>query len=545
MIRNLCLFVALALVLALPFALRPAPGAGGHGSGSADETIVIISPHNEAIRHEFETGFVRWHREKTGRNARLDWRLIGGTSEITRYLEGEYIASFQNHWTRDLKQPWSAVVQAAFANGRLPKDAPAEAQAARAAFLASNVGSGLDVFFGGGTYDFISQARAGRLVPLRAEDEPKPDWMNEEIVPVKYAGDDFRDPQGRWTGAVLSSFGIVFNRDAIARLGLPTPGAWADLADPRYFGQVALADPTKSGSINKAFENVLQQEIHAVVDKLLATSRFATPEARAAAEQAAVAEGWLRGLRLLQTIAANARYFTDNAQKVPIDVASGNCAAGMCIDFYGRQQAEALARRSGSDRVSYVSPPGGTVFSVDPIGLLRGAPNPSGGRAFIDFVMSAEGQRLWNQRLDTPGGPDRYPLRRLAVRKDAYTEPGVAERRSDPTENPYALENPLVYRPEWTAALFGELRFILRVMCLDSHPELAAAWREVSAAGNPPEALAALQDLSAVNYAASLGRIKDALRDKDKVVELSLARELGATFRANYARAIELARAGR
>jgi ABC-type Fe3+ transport system substrate-binding protein len=542
MVRNVALLVLLAIVLALPFALRPAAESG---HGRADDAVVIISPHNEAIRHEFEAAFRRAHRERTGREVRLDWRLIGGTSEIARYLEGEYIASFQNHWTRVLGRPWSGAVQAAFADGRLGAGASEEAKAAREAFLASEVGSGIDVFFGGGAFDFISQARAGRLVPIYAEGEARPDWMSEDVVPVSHAGDEFRDPRGRWVGAVLSSFGIVYNRDSLARLGLPEPRAWADLTDPRYLGQVALADPTKSGSMNKAFENVLQERIHAVVMRRIATARFWSEEARAAAEKAAVAEGWTEGLRLLQGISANARYFTDSAQKVPVDVAAGNCAAGMCIDFYGRQQVEALARRAGSERVAYLSPPGGTVFSVDPIGLLRGAPNPGPARAFIEFVMSPEGQRLWNQRPGTPGGPERFALRRLPVRKDAYTAPGVGELRSDPEENPYALENPLVYRPEWTGGLFGELRFIMRVMCLDSHPELVAAWREVVAAGRPPEAMAAFSDMSAVDYAAASGRIKQALRAKDRVEELRLARELGESFRAQYRRAAELAREGR
>ena len=196
--------------------------------------------------------------------------------------------------------------------------------------------------------------------------------------------------------------------------------------------------------------------------------------------------------------------------------------------------------------MSYVSPPGGTIFSVDPIGLLRGAANPEGAKAFIDYVMSAEGQRLWNQKPGTEGGPEHYALRRLPVRRDAYVDsPAAAALRSDPEENPYAIEDPLVYRSDWTGALFGELRFIMRVMCLDSHPELVKAWREVSAAGEPPEALAALRDMSAVDYASALGAIKSALNAKDKVEELRLAKELGEKFRAQYARAAELARAGR
>jgi iron(III) transport system substrate-binding protein len=64
-------------------------------------------------------------------------------------------------------------------------------------------------------------------------------------------------------------------------------------------------------------------------------------------------------------------------------------------------------RRGGSNR-SVMSPPvGGTVSSVDPIGLLRGAPNREAALAFIDFCLSMEGQKLWNFRPGTPGGPER------------------------------------------------------------------------------------------------------------------------------------------
>ncbi len=540
MFKNIALLTILAAILVLPFALREAAVA----TGPADDTLVVITPHNEAIRREFARAFSEWRAARTGRTAAIDWRTIGGTSEIARYLEGEYTAAFRDHWTNDLGRPWSLVVQSSFANGRLPVDAPPEAREARAAFLASDVGCGIDLFFGGGAYDFIVQARAGRLVDSGVV-AAHPEWFNDDVIPLRHAGDDYRDADGRWIGVVLSSFGIIVNHDELARLGLPVPTGWADLADPRYAGSVALADPTKSGSMNKAFENVIQQRIHAVMRARVDNARFADEASRRAAVSAAIADGWADGLRLLQRISANARYFTDSAQKVPIDVAAGNCAAGMCIDFYGRQQAEALLRRGGTTRVSYVSPAGGTAYSVDPIGLLRGAPNPELARDFIEFTVSPEGQRLWNQRPGTPGGPADYALRRLPVRKDAYTEPGVDALRSDPDEKPYAIEDPLVYHPEWTGGLFGELRFIIKVMCIDPHEELVAAWRAVEAAGRPPEALAKVSDVSVVDHAMASGRIKDALRARDKVAEIHLAKELGEHFRAQYREVVDLARAGR
>jgi len=534
--KRALLLLALVATLALPFWLRPARVAG---AVAADDTVVIISPHNEAIRHEYSLAFARWYHARTGRTVVVDWRSIGGTSEIARYLEGAYTTAFKNLWTAQPGREWSAEVQAGFPN---PKSGPGTpAATARAAFLASEAGCGLDLMFGGGSFDFKAQAAAGRLVDCGLL-QAHPEWFTPAIIPSAYAGEDFWDPSGRWIGCALSAFGLVFNRDEVARRGLPGPPAqWADLQDPRYLGGVALADPTKSGSIAKAFENLIQQQMQA---RLTSLSPLGAPgPVPKATEARAVSEGWVAGLRMLQLISANARYFTDSAQKVPIDVAAGDCAAGMCIDSYGRQQAEAVTRRAGSDRVGYVSPVGGTVCSADPIGLLRGAPHRTVALAFIEFALSPEGQALWNLRPGTPGGPEQYALRRLPIRQDFYTDAALRPLRSDPAENPYAPASPLVYRYAWTGGVFRELSFIIQVMDIDPHPELVEAWRAILAAGRPSAALAVLQDLSAVDYAAANGRIHTALTSKDPADQIRLATELGTAFRAQYLRAAALARA--
>ena len=114
--------------------------------------------------------------------------MIGGTSEIARFLESEYVSSFQNHWMRQLGKQWSIDVQAAFANNRLSKEASAEAQEARRTFMASDVGCGIDVFFGGGTYDFIRQADAGRIVDSGLL-QLHPDWFTDAVIPQTYTGE--------------------------------------------------------------------------------------------------------------------------------------------------------------------------------------------------------------------------------------------------------------------------------------------------------------------------------------------------------------------
>ena len=541
--KRAIILLVLAATIALPFMLRPKKPA----MARADATLVIITPHNEAIRYEFGLGFERWYRQQTGKTVFVDWRVIGGTSEITRYLDGEYTASFQDYWTHKLRRAWSNEVENAFSNPRVQpgpspeKDTPAEA--ARRAFLASDVDCGIDLFFGGGTYDFVKQAQAGHLLDCGVL-ERHPEWFTESVIPRFYAGEEYWNKQGLWVGTVLSNYGILYSKESLARLGIQEPPAqWADLQDPRLRGEVALADPTKSSSMAKAFENVIQQQMQErLLDLMVAADRISGLDEKTAVAKA-VHEGWIEGLRHVQLISANARYFTDSSQKVPIDVDDGNCAAGMCIDFYGREQAEAERRRGGSDRLVFVSPAGGTVSSVDPIALMRGAKNRAVALAFIDWVLSLDAQKLWNFKPGTPGGPEQYNLRRMPVRRDFYAQEDWKKYRSDPGVSPFAEKNQLIYHEEWTGGLFRELSFIIRVMCQDDQPELVAAWRAIIAAGKPEQAMAVLQDMSAVDYDKAAGEIKTALGSKNKLEEVALAQRLGKLFREQYLRAAELARA--
>jgi iron(III) transport system substrate-binding protein len=539
-VKRSIIILALVAIVALPFLLRPKQAT----PEQADVTVVIVTPHNEAIRHEFALGFKQWYRARTGKTVFVDWRVLGGTSEIARYLGGEYVAAFQNYWVNDRHRPWSLDVQAGFQDAHLSPGAAPEAIAAREAFLHSEVGCGIDLFFGGGPYDFDQQASAGRLVDagLRAV---HPDWLTDEKIPLTFAGEPFRDPQDRWFGSVISSFGMIYNRDSLQRLGFPgVPTAWDDLADPRFLGEVALADPTKSGSIAMAFENLVQQHMQ----RRLRALRAADPAAPVATLEArAVREGWIDGLQLVQRIGANARYFTDTSQKPPIDVADGDCAIGMCIDFYGTQQAEAVRRRGDSDRLGFASPAGGTAYSVDPIGLLRGAKNGEVARAFIEYVLSIEGQKLWALRPGTPEGPRDYALRRLPVRRDFYARADLRALRSDPEMDPYRPGDRLIYRSDWTGPVSHEMAFVIRVMCEDAHGPLMEAWRAILRAPEPARgrALAALQQIDFVSYDRTAGEIKRALASRDKADEIRLANTLAGQFRAQYAAAAAIARGGR
>jgi ABC-type glycerol-3-phosphate transport system substrate-binding protein len=186
------------------------------------------------------------------------------------------------------------------------------------------------------------------------------------------------------------------------------------------------------------------------------------------------------------------------------------------------------------------------VSSVDPVALLRGAKHKEVAIAFIEYVLSMDGQKLWNFQAGAPGGPERFALRRLPVRRDFYARDDWSKLRSDPEAQPFEQTEQLIYRNEWTGAIFREMAFVIRIMCQDTHGELTRAWRAINEAAPAAraEALAALADLSAVDYGRVTKEIRQALGSKNKVDEIRMANELGGIFRANYRRAEAIARAG-
>jgi len=518
--RNLAVLAALAFIVAVPFALKPKDDL----LAKADDTVVIITPHNEQIRYEFNRAFGEYYKRNTGRTIRVDWRMPGGTSEIARYLKGAYYAAFEQMW-KSAGKKWTAEAAATFDDSRAQSPARQE-------FLTSAVGIGIDLFFGGGAFDFQQQADAGRLVDCGIL-KSHPDWFGDDSIPHTVSGEIFYDQAGRWVGTVLSSFGICYNSDSLRRLAVSElPSAWSDLGNPRFFGQVALADPTKSGSAAKAFEMIIQQQIQEVIRS----------EKGNADEETCVELGWALGLQIIQRASANARYFTDAASQVPIDVSLGDAAVGMCIDFYGRFQSEAIRVGSAPSRLQYFTPAGGSSVGVDPIALFRGAPNAKAAQMFIEFVLSLEGQKLWDFKVGTPGGPVKYALRRPPVRKELYA-PEYAAYRSDPEVNPYEEAKSFFYHAKWTGPLFKVMSFIIRIMCLDSHDEQAAAWKALVTAGFPPQATAVFGSMDAVGYKDALEKIRPALGAANRIEEVRLARELGDKFRAQYRAAEQLAKA--
>jgi hypothetical protein len=227
---------------------------------------------------------------------------------------------------------------------------------------------------------------------------------------------------------------------------------------------------------------------------------------------------------------------------------------GLAIDFYGRYQAENSKAPDGTERMRYITPDGGSSVSCDPSSLLRGAPHKEIGIRFTEFVLSEQGQCIWNYRPGTPGGPIKFALRRLPIRRSFYpAEEEVVSKKfaghranlsddlGDPVVNPYELAKKFTYHRRWTGNHFNIHRNLIKAMCLDSGEELKVAWRAINANGGPDaqsEAMKVMQTLpEGFNW-------RSAIEDYGSANELEFMRRWVIHFRATYGQTKSLAEGG-
>ncbi len=504
--KEVQLILALIFVAVAPLLLQRSESVA---SGDEDMRLVVMTPHNATIRAEFGEAFSKYWQDKTSKKVFVDWRTPGGTSEIRMVLEGDFKRSEER----------------------------------------GEEGIRVDVMFGGGDYLFKKLAAKERLVKLDVF-ETRKEWFGDNGIQKRFSGERCYGDNQRWIGVCMSEFGICYNTDGIKRIGVKTPTSWDDLADPKYFGKLALADPTKSGSAARAFEMLIQQKIAIEI----AVSNRQPGETAQDLRNRCIREGWKKGMQLIQKISANARYFTDSATKIPHDVAQGDAVAGMCIDFYGRTYNEKLKKGDGTSRLVWISPKGGTSTGVDPVAVFRGALQPEVAQGFVEFLLTKEAQLLWNKKPGTKNGPKYSALRRLPIRPDVYTSENLKDF-TDADQNPYERTDGLIYDESITGDLFEAMREEIRVMCIDTHDELTNAWQalieNLDANGRmKPDALKRFNDVALFSYKKTeeLRSLLDnrrkgsnVERQKRTLFAADRFNDLAAIFRRQYSDALKRA----
>lgn len=231
-----------------------------------------------------------------------------------------------------------------------------------------------EVHAGGILADMIWMADIDYFEDLAKKDLLAPYLPPEaDRVPAKF----------KYEGGRYHEVRLIFNTVAYNTLRVKErPTSWKDLLDPRFKGKVGVASPFYSGA---AFSTLGTQ-----VNML--------------------GFGW----EFYRKLKDNTVIIEQSNGSVAKKLATGEFHVVSVVDFMVRE-----AKAAGSP-VDHIWPKEGAILVPTPVGILKGAKNPEGARAFLRYLYSPEGQRLFVQQGYVPvlpgiDGPKGVPPERLEV----------------------------------------------------------------------------------------------------------------------------------
>jgi iron(III) transport system substrate-binding protein len=171
------------------------------------------------------------------------------------------------------------------------------------------------------------------------------------------------DPQKHWFATKLITTGIVYNAKAPFK-----PASWTDLLKPEAKGQVVMPSPLNSGAAL----------IHA------ATLTGNLPG------------GW----RYYEGLKGNGALAGGGNGDILKSVAGGEKLFGVIVDFMP------IREKAKGAPVEFVFPQEGVSAVTEPAAILQGTKNPDAAKAFIDFLLSKEGQELALKQGYIPAHPE-------------------------------------------------------------------------------------------------------------------------------------------
>ncbi len=284
-----------------------------------------------------------------------------------------------------------------------------------------------DIFWGGESALFDKLAEQNLLVPLTVS---KAVWDEIPVAIGKPVPLPLKDPKRFWVGTTLEPYGLIYQPKLLARLGVPVIKDWDDLLNPKLKGHVTQCTPDRSSSNHASYEVLLQLY------------------------------GWDKGWDWARKLATNTGKFTARSRDVPSLVSKGEFAVGFAVPSY-----MAFEERIAGFDVKFVFPNNAYVTS-EPMGVLRGAPNPRTAQAFVEFLLTEEGQKIFMER----GLFSIYPRLKVAGAPGSQAElsvdfmGGLRSFYDTPVGN--------VYNDDVAQKRYSEVNEFFRKEILEKHSEL-------------------------------------------------------------------------
>ena len=159
------------------------------------------------------------------------------------------------------------------------------------------------------------------------------------------------DKDGTYFSTKLITTGIVYNTNAPMK-----PTSWEDLTKPEAKGQVVMPSPLTSGA--------------AMIHTVTLTGNLS--------------QGW----DFYSALAENGAQAAGGNGDVLKSVSGGDKLYGMIVDYMP------IREKAKGAPVEFVFPTEGVSAVTEPVAILSTAKNPDAAKAFVDFMLSEEGQKL-------------------------------------------------------------------------------------------------------------------------------------------------------
>lgn len=254
-----------------------------------------------------------------------------------------------------------------------------------------------DVMFGGGA------AQAASNTELWGA------YTSPEDAAMVEAG---KNTTGFFTPYQADGSNLLVNKDAAAQAGI-TIASYADLLKPELKGKIAFGDPTASSSAFAQLTNML----------------------KAVGGDYESDAGWDYVKKLVVQLDGIS---IGSSSQVAKDVVNGEYIVGLTYEPLSFNFV-----RSGAP-VEIVYPAEGAAFLPATVQVIKGGPNEAGAKAFIDFVISEEGQTIIAEQ--TAGRPLR----------EGVVKPGLPALADIPT-----VTEDGVYVAQHRDEIIGKYRAIL------------------------------------------------------------------------------------
>ena len=161
---------------------------------------------------------------------------------------------------------------------------------------------------------------------------------------------------GKAIGIYAGALGIAYNSEILSEKNIAPPACWADLEDPRFEGEIQVANPNSSGTAYTELATFVQL--------------FGEDEA----------------MVKLAAVGHNVNSYTKSGSAPSRAAARGE--TGVSIGF----MHDMVKLAASGFPLEIVAPCEGTGYEVGAVSVIEGARNPEGAKAWVEFALRADVQ---------------------------------------------------------------------------------------------------------------------------------------------------------